>query len=38
MDDRVKELLETEMERVVELALPLIAEAHAGRSWAEAKG
>ena len=36
--DRVKELLETEMERVVELALPLIAEAHAGRSWAEAKG
>ncbi|WP_297211114.1 DNA polymerase I [uncultured Flavonifractor sp.] len=36
--DRVKELLEQEMERVVELALPLIAEAHAGRSWAEAKG
>ena len=25
-------------QRVVELALPLIAEAHAGRSWAEAKG
>ena len=36
--EQVKELLEAEMERVVELALPLIAEAHAGRSWAEAKG
>nr|WP_317323555.1 DNA polymerase I [uncultured Flavonifractor sp.] len=36
--DRVKTLLETEMEQVVELALPLIAEAHAGRSWAAAKG
>ena len=36
--ERVRELLEREMERVVELALPLIAEAHAGRSWAEAKG
>ena len=35
---RVKELLEGEMEHVVELALPLTAEAHAGRSWAEAKG
>lgn len=36
--DRVKTLLETEMEQVVQLALPLIAEAHAGRSWAQAKG
>lgn len=36
--NRVKTLLETEMEQVVELALPLIAEAHAGRSWAVAKG
>ena len=35
---RVKALLEGEMEHVVELALPLTAEAHAGRSWAEAKG
>ena len=35
--ERVKELLEGEMEHVVELALPLTAEAHAGRSWAEAK-
>ena len=35
--ERVKELLEWEMEHVVELALPLTAEAHAGRSWAEAK-
>ena len=34
---RVKKLLEGEMEHVVELALPLTAEAHAGRSWAEAK-
>ena len=34
---RVKALLEGEMEHVVELALPLTAEAHAGRSWAEAK-
>ena len=36
--DRVKTLLETEMEQVVELALPLVAEAHAGKSWAQAKG
>ena len=36
--DRVKALLENEMEQVVQLALPLIAEAHAGKSWAEAKG
>ena len=36
--ERVKALLEGEMEHVVELALPLTAEAHAGRSWAEAKG
>ena len=36
--DRVKDLLEREMEQVVELALPLIAEAHAGKSWAQAKG
>ena len=35
--ERVKALLEGEMEHVVELALPLTAEAHAGRSWAEAK-
>ena len=36
--EQVKELLETEMERAAELTVPLIAEAHAGRSWAEAKG
>ena len=36
--ERVKTLLENEMEQVVQLALPLIAEAHAGKSWAEAKG
>ena len=36
--DRVKDLLEREMEQVVELALPLIAEPHAGKSWAQAKG
>ena len=35
---RVKELLEGEMEHAVELSLPLTAEAHAGKSWAEAKG
>jgi len=26
------------MEHVAELAVPLTAEAHAGKSWAEAKG
>ena len=35
--ERVKALLEGEMEHVVELSLPLTAEAHAGKSWAEAK-
>ena len=35
--ERVKALLDEEMEHVVELAVPLTAEAHAGRSWAEAK-
>ena len=33
---RVAALLEEEMERAVTLSVPLIAEAHSGRSWAEA--
>ena len=35
--ERVKALLTEEMESVVDYSVPLIAEAHAGRSWAEAK-
>ena len=34
----VKALLTEEMESVMDLAVPLTAEAHAGRTWAEAKG
>ena len=34
--ERVAALLEEEMERAVTLSVPLIAEAHSGRSWAEA--
>ena len=36
--ERVQRLLAEEMEHVAELAVPLTAEAHAGKSWAEAKG
>ena len=35
---RVAALLEEEMERVVTLSVPLLAEAHYGRNWLEAKG
>ncbi len=35
--DKVKALLEEEMEKVVELAVPLTADAGVGRSWGEAK-
>ena len=35
---QVKLLLEEEMERVMTLAVPLIAEAHSGKNWLEAKG
>ena len=35
---QVQRLLAEEMEHVAELAVPLTAEAHAGKSWAEAKG
>jgi DNA polymerase-1 len=36
--ETVQRLLTEEMERVVSLAVPLRAEAHAGRNWLEAKG
>ena len=36
--ERVCALLEEEMEKTVQFELPLLAEAHAGGSWAEAKG
>jgi len=36
--EEVKSLLTQEMEGVARLAVPLTAEAHGGRSWAEAKG
>jgi len=36
--ETVKKLLTEEMEQVVTLAVPLTAEAHAGRNWLEAKG
>ena len=36
--ETVKALLSREMESVARLAVPLIADAAAGRSWAEAKG
>ncbi len=35
--EQVKTLLEQEMAAVADLAVPLIADAHEGRSWAEAK-
>ena len=35
--EQVQRLLAEEMEHVAELAVPLTAEAHAGKSWAEAK-
>lgn len=34
--ERVKALLEEEMENAAKLSIPLTAEAHSGRSWAEA--
>ena len=34
--EQVKELLKTEMESVAQLSVPLIADAKAGRTWAEA--
>lgn len=34
--ERVRELLEQEMENAVQLSVPLTAEAHIGHSWAEA--
>ena len=34
--ERVKELLEREMESAARLSIPLTAEAHSARSWAEA--
>ena len=36
--EAVKALLADRMEHVAQLAVPLTAEAHAGRTWAEAKG
>ena len=35
--ERVKSLLTQEMEGVCALAVPLIAEAHSGKNWLEAK-
>ncbi len=35
--EQVKALLTQEMEQVAQLSVPLIAEAHSGKSWAEAK-
>ena len=35
---QVQSLLTEEMEHVMDLAVPLTAEAHSGTSWAEAKG
>ena len=34
--EQVARILEEEMERVVSLSVPLLAEAHVGRSWADA--
>ena len=34
--ERVAALLEEEMERAVQLSVPLTAEAHSGHSWSEA--
>jgi DNA polymerase-1 len=35
---QVAQLLEEEMEQVVQFSVPMLAEAHSGRNWAEAKG
>jgi DNA polymerase-1 len=35
--DKVKTILTEEMEQAVTLSVPLTAEAHAGKSWADAK-
>ena len=35
---QVEKLLRQEMEEVAQLAVPLVAEAHSGRNWLEAKG
>ena len=36
--ETVAKLLEEEMEQVVQLSVPLTAEAHWGKNWLEAKG
>ncbi len=36
--ERVRALVAQEMEQVASLSVPLVAEAHIGRTWAEAKG
>ncbi len=36
--EQTARLLEDEMERVMTLSVPLIAEAHWGKNWLEAKG
>ena len=35
---QVEQLLAEEMERVMQLSVPLLAEAHSGKNWLEAKG
>ena len=35
--EQVKRLVAEEMERVADLSVPLVAEAHSGRNWLEAK-
>ena len=35
--ERVERLLTEEMSRAAELSLPLIAEAHSGQNWLQAK-
>ena len=36
--ERVKALLTEEMEQAVNLSVPMVAEANAGRTWYDAKG
>ena len=36
--EKTARLLETEMEQVMSLSVPLLAEAHWGKNWLEAKG
>jgi len=36
--EQVEQLLAQEMEQVMQLSVPLVAEAHSGRNWLEAKG